>query len=41
MDFEEGTMSVKTVKPIAVGEELFINYNGDSDDKSPVWFDVV
>jgi Tfp pilus assembly protein PilZ len=41
MDFEEGTMSVKTVKPIAVGEELFINYNGDADDNSPVWFDVL
>jgi SET domain-containing protein len=40
MDFDAGTMTIKTVKPIKKGEELFINYNGNADDDSPVWFDV-
>lgn len=26
---------------IAAGEEITINYNGDPDDRSPVWFEVV
>ncbi len=41
MDYDEGTMTIKTVKPIVKGEELFINYNGDADDATPVWFDVL
>jgi uncharacterized protein len=40
MDFEELTITVRTVRDIAKGEELFINYNGDWDDVRPVWFDV-
>ena len=41
MDFEEEQIFVKTVREIQPGEELTINYNGDWDDKTPVWFDVV
>lgn len=26
---------------IAVGDEVCVNYNGDPDDRSPLWFDVV
>ncbi len=40
MDFDAGTMIVKTVRPVEPGEELTINYNGDWDDDTPVWFDV-
>lgn len=40
MDYETGTMSIKTVRDIAAGEELTINYNGDWDDESPLWFQV-
>jgi len=40
MDYEEGTISIKTVREINEGEELTINYNGDWDDATPVWFDV-
>ena len=40
MDFENETISIKSVHPIKAGEELFINYNGDWDDKKPVWFDA-
>jgi len=40
MDFEEHTIMIKTVKDIAAGEELTINYNGDWKDDKKIWFDV-
>ena len=41
MDFETELMTIKTVKKIAKGEELFLNYNAVPDDKTPLWFDTV
>jgi hypothetical protein len=41
MDFEEEIIQVKTVREIAAGEELTINYNGDWNDRKPIWFDAV
>lgn len=40
MDFEHDTISIKTVRFIKKGEELFINYNGDWNDSKPLWFDA-
>jgi uncharacterized protein len=40
MDFEDNTIAIKTVRDIAKGEELTINYNGDWDNESEVWFEV-
>jgi SET domain-containing protein len=40
MDFEAETMAIKTRRAIKKGEELSINYNGEVEDSSPVWFDV-
>ena len=40
MDFDEETMFIKTVKDIAVNEELTINYSGDWNDDTPVWFEA-
>lgn len=40
MDFDEMSMTIKTVKAIKKGEELTINYNAVPDDKTPVWFDA-
>ncbi|WP_346319898.1 SET domain-containing protein [Chitinophaga sp. YIM B06452] len=40
MDFDAETMAIKTRRAIKKGEELSINYNGDVEDKSEVWFDV-
>jgi hypothetical protein len=40
MDFRKKTIAVKTVRAIKAGEELFINYNGDWNNKQPLWFDV-
>lgn len=41
MDYETATMSIFTMRTILAGEELTINYNGDFDNESPVWFDAV
>ena len=40
MDFEEETIQIKTVRKINPGEELTINYNGDWNDKKPIWFEA-
>ena len=40
MDFEHDSISIKTVRFITEGEELFINYNGDWNDRKPVWFEI-
>jgi SET domain-containing protein len=40
MDYEEGIIFVKTVRAIAAGEELTINYNGDWNDATPLWFEA-
>ena len=40
MDFEEEIIFVKTVRTIKKGEELTINYNGDWNDATKVWFEV-
>lgn len=40
MDFATKQISVKTVRLIKAGEELFINYNGDWNDGKPVWFET-
>lgn len=40
MDFKKNTITIKTVRKIKRGEELFINYNGDWNKETPVWFDA-
>ena len=40
MNFRKAMITVRTVRSIAAGEELFINYNGDWNNSKPVWFDV-
>lgn len=40
MDFKKRLMTIKTVRVIKKGEELFINYNADPNDKTKVWFDT-
>lgn len=40
MDFEDESIQVKTIREIAVGEELTINYNGDWNDEKKIWFDA-
>ena len=40
MDFEQEQISIKTVRNIKAGEELFINYNGDWNNSKQLWFDT-
>jgi hypothetical protein len=35
-----GSIRFTAIKPIAVGDEICINYNGDPADQSPMWFDL-
>ena len=41
MDYATETISIKAMRDIEAGEELFINYNGDWNDQRPVWFEEV
>lgn len=41
MDYATETISIKAMRDIEAGEELFINYNGDWNDPIPVWFEEV
>ena len=40
MEFGKKRMTIRTVKNIKKGEELYINYNATPDDKTKVWFDT-
>ena len=40
MDYDANIMTIKAVRPIQKGEELFINYNAIPNDISPIWFDA-
>lgn len=38
MDYENETISIKTMRKINAGDELFINYNGTYNNRKPLWF---
>jgi SET domain-containing protein len=40
MNYEEDIITIRTIRFIESGEELFINYNGNWNNKKRVWFDV-
>lgn len=40
MDYDAAVISIKAMRDIRAGEELFINYNGDWDNAAGVWFEV-
>ena len=37
-DYEAKTMTVRTIRKVKKGEELYFSYNGNPDDKTPLWF---
>jgi SET domain-containing protein len=39
MDFAQQLITIKAVRFIKAGEEIFINYNGDWNNRTRVWFD--
>ena len=40
MEYDKKVISVRAVKDIKEGEELFINYNGNYNNAKRVWFDT-
>ena len=40
MDFDNDLMKLTLVKDVYKGEEIFINYNANPSDKTPVWFNA-
>lgn len=39
-DYDNNTIFIKSVRDIEAGEELTINYQGDYDNRSEVWFEL-
>lgn len=39
LDFQAQTIEIFSVKHIHPGEQITINYHGESGDSSPLWFD--
>jgi hypothetical protein len=40
MDYEHQLITIRTLRTIQVGEELFINYLPEEGDIPPIWFTV-
>ncbi|MFM9021963.1 MAG: SET domain-containing protein-lysine N-methyltransferase [Sediminibacterium sp.] len=40
MDFEEETITIRTLRVIEAGGELFISYLPEEGSKPPIWFQV-
>jgi uncharacterized protein len=40
MDFKKQLITIRSVKKIKAGEQLFINYNGEWNNNTPVWFET-
>ncbi len=40
MDFRKQIISVRSIREIKSGEELFINYSGNWNNPTPLWFDA-
>ena len=41
MDYEKEIIQIRTIRAVAIGEELTINYNGNWNDAKKIWFDAV
>ncbi|MBM7573383.1 SET domain-containing protein [Aquibacillus albus] len=40
INFSNHTFTFSAYKDIKVGEEIFINYNGEVDNNDPLWFNI-
>lgn len=41
LNLEEDTIEFYSLRPISAGEEVTINYKGNPDSQSKVWFDAI
>jgi hypothetical protein len=40
MDFDNNLMTLTVIRNIDKGEEIYINYNANPTDKTPLWFNA-
>ena len=40
-DFERDVLTFVCLTSVRQGEEIRVNYNGDPEDRAPLWFDVL
>ena len=40
-NIENQSIDFYAIKDINKGEEILVNYNGDPEDQSPLWFEVI
>jgi SET domain-containing protein len=41
LDLENDTIDIECIRPIAAGEEILINYNGEDGNQDSLWFEIV
>ncbi|NMC07180.1 MAG: SET domain-containing protein [Candidatus Lokiarchaeota archaeon] len=41
MDYDKKVITFSTIKDIAAGEEITVNYNGDVHNKDKLWFNPI
>lgn len=41
LNMEDNTIEFYSIKPISAGDEITINYKGDPESQSKVWFDAI
>ena len=40
-NYEDNTIDFYALRPISIGEEITINYNGEPDSTAPLWFSPI
>ena len=40
MEYDKRIITIRTVRSIKAGEELYINYNGSWNNENPIWFET-
>ena len=40
MEYDKRIITIRTVRSIKAGEELYINYNGSWNNENPLWFET-
>ena len=40
LDDEDDVIELTALVDLPAGAEVLVNYNGDPDDRGPLWFDV-
>lgn len=40
LDFDCKTIEIVAISPIQAGQEITLNYHGESGDDQPLWFDI-